>query len=98
MKQRVLIQDFISECYKLCDDAAWVVDEYLIKRHPNSKSKNIQFDDAILIMDKLIEESNVPEVVIKSFRDGVKKLFEKDKPIKYERGIMYASCQYIGKY
>lgn len=98
MKQKILIQDFISECYKVCDDAAWVVDEYLISRHPSARSKHIKFDDVVLVMDKLIDESNASDITIKSFRDGVKKLFKKDEPIKYERGIMHATCQFIGKY
>ncbi len=98
MKSKILIQDFIAECYKVCDDASWRVDDYLIRRHPSSRSKHIKFDDVMLVMETLIEESNASDLVIKSFKDGVNQLFQYEEPIKYERGIMYASCQYIGKY
>lgn len=98
MKQRILIQDFIDECYKICDDASWRVDDYLIRRHPDFRSKHIKFDDVMLISETLIGETDASHIVIKSFRDGVNKLFEHEKPIQYERGITYATCNFVGKY
>lgn len=97
-KSKILIQDFIAVCYKICDDASWRVDDYLIRRHPNSRSKHIKLDDVLLIADMLIAEANVSDIDIKSFKDGVNKLFTYEEPVKYERGIMYATCQFIGKY
>lgn len=97
MKQKILIQDFMCECRKITsDDVSELIYNYLKLRHPRTRTNYISVDDALLISEKLVDESNAHELDLKSFRNGVTKLIDgNNQKLKYDGGIMYATCQYI---
>lgn len=96
---KILIQDFICECKKICDDASWRIDEFLNKRYQRNLTKYIKVDDALLIADTFISETQASELDIKSFRMGLHRLIdgERIKP-RYDDGIPYVTAQYIQRY
>lgn len=95
---KILIQDFLAEANKICDDASTQIMKYQKARYPHKRceyTKYLILDDAMLIADKLIADSEANDFDIQSFTRGIHDALHKNK-IKYDQGIMYANINYLG--
>lgn len=85
--KRILIQDFIAELKKINDDVCYITS--CVDTFSPTLSKYINEHHAILIADKLLEETTACKLDIASFKRGFHRLLdgEKNKP-KYYDGVV----------
>lgn len=96
---KIKIQDFLSECHKISNDATYTVETYIKSRYPHRYSNYLSFDDVMLISEKLIAESQASDLDIKSFRNGVNQLLSGEhRKASYDSGIKYVTSQYIQRF
>jgi hypothetical protein len=84
--KRILISDFIAELKKINNDLIYITEcvDTLVK----GRTKYISECDAVLIADKLVEESTASELDVRSFNRGFTKLLDgENKKHKYYDGV-----------
>lgn len=86
--KRILISDFIAELKKINNDLIYITEcvDTLVK----CRTKYISECDAVLIADKLVEESDASELDIASFKRGFHRLLDGEKTkVKYYDGVVF---------
>lgn len=98
--KKILIEDFLAESKLICDDAFPMIESYQKSRYPNKRyeySKYLSPEDALLIADTLISESQASELDIQTFTQKLHKLLNGEKQkVSYDTGIRYAYIYYLG--
>ena len=98
--KKILIQDFLAESKLICEDAFPTIEEFQKVRYSKKcyeSTKYLSPEDALLISDLLISETEASELDIQTFTQKLHKLLNGEKQkASYDTGIKYAYIYYLG--